>query len=429
MSAPLSPRGRRTPAGPAIVGAVVIAATAAVAGIAVAIHLGKVEGPRAPAGSGAPATSSPAPTTSRASVTWHSVTVPSGLTPTGISCVSSSDCWVLGVTDVSTNAPRSAVWNLSGTTWSRLSVPANGNLVAITCVTTDDCWAVGGHYTVPPDDNDGVVQPLIEHDSGTGFTITDIPQTTGDADNLEAVTCASEDDCWAVGSYAANSENGGDGLQHPLIEEYDGSGWRPIYVSGQPLNGDLRAVACVDAGDCWAVGSVVVGNDYAQLIEQYTGGGWTVVVGPDTEGTSAAGGLGAVTCTGPNDCWAVGSTNPPSTPTEETAQPLIEHYTGGAWTVVSSPFVNAANGGGLSGIACTSADACWAVGLAQGPLSDLMGTMPPNTVPPLFEQYTGARWSLVSGFPEGDALTAISCVPDGVCYAAGTGLVETTADS
>ena len=393
-------RHRRTSVGRWVGSVAVIAAVAVVAGIATAVHLGLLGGSGSPVGSGPG--------------DWQAVSLPSGFSATGISCVGRDDCWLLGThgTDAA-----SAIWQYSGGAWTSVPFAGPGTLDGLTCVTADDCWAVGGHFTVTPGPNDGVTQPLIEHSDGTGFSAVSEPQVPGDADGLRAVSCVSADDCWADGNYGANSENGGDGILHPLVEHYDGSVWTVVNGAASGLDGaELTAVTCASPAECWAVGSQWTGA----LIEEFDGSGWRVVSSPVLNGI----GLAAVACPSPADCWAAGSTGAPQTPTAPLEAPLIAQSAGAGWEVASSPSVQGGpNGAVLSGIACSSGDDCWAVGTIQEALSDLMGTPPPNTAPPLIEHWDGSSWTVVGGLPVdtgGGGLSDVTCVPaSGDCFAVG----------
>jgi hypothetical protein len=387
----------------------VIAAIALVAGIATAVHVGLLGGPR-PAGTSAPGD-------------WQTVSLPSDFSATGsISCVGPDDCWLLGTshsgsTSDGYSAGTSAIWQYSGGAWTSVPFSGPATLDGLTCVTADDCWAVGGHFTVPPGPNDGVTQPLIEHSDGTGFSAVIEPQVPGDVDSLQAVSCVSADDCWADGSYGANSENGGDGILHPLVEQYDGSAWTVVNGAASGLDGaELTAVTCARPDECWAVGSQSTGA----FMEEFDGASWNVV----SSSALTRIGLAAVACPSPTDCWAVGSTGAPTTPTAPLQAPLIAQYIGTGWEMASSPFVQGGpNGAVLSGIACSSADDCWAVGTIQEALWDLVGTPPPNTAPPLIEHWDGSSWTVVGGLPAdtgGGGLGDIACLPSsGDCYAVG----------
>ena len=174
----------------------------------------------------------------------------------------------------------------------------------------------------------------------------------------------------------------------------------------------LTAVACPSAAECWAAGSMSGDS----LIERYDGDTWSALATPQLVAVQG-GSLSGIECTGADDCWAAGSSG-----SGDTLQPLVVHYTAGAWAVVPTPHVNAVNGGSLAGVACVSASDCWAVGSNQSAW-DLVGTPPPDTTPPLTYHYAGGSWQPASS-PQvsttGAELSAVACVPaSGDCYAVG----------
>jgi hypothetical protein len=109
----------------------------------------------------------------------------------------------------------------------------------------------------------------------------------------------------------------------------------------------LQAVTCVSASECWAVGESFAGSSaYPTLIERWDGTSWAVVNSPSPDKQNT---LNAVTCVSALECWAVGysSSGAPDTT-------LIEHWDGTAWAVVSSPNTSATLNV-LRGVACVSA--------------------------------------------------------------------------
>ena len=159
--------------------------------------------------------------------------------------------------------------------------------------------------------------------------------------------------------------------------------------------GDLSDVSCVGVGDCWAVGSVIAHD---------TASGWNTVSTPSAN-------LAAVTCVTSTDCWAVGGSTQGA---DADAPPLIEHYTGGVWGIVSGP---SATDGALDSVTCVNSSACWAVGVA--PFASAA-----DGYQPLFEQYAAGIWSIVPGpsLPGSDpyaGLEGITCVSVALCWAVG----------
>ncbi|MFZ2034663.1 MAG: hypothetical protein WAW53_12980 [Candidatus Dormiibacterota bacterium] len=334
---------------------------------------------------------------------WHVAEDSSGAGVYAISCVSSGDCWAVGT----------AIEHESdGSGWSVVSdrLPSGGSLNAVACVSGDVCWAVGAV------DDGNHSQLLIEHRMGGKWAIVRAPAMStapGASPGLSSVTCVSANDCWAVGSAATE---GGPAVQ-PLIAHYAGSGWSLVngpHITGS--GGELSAVTCVNADDCWAVGP-------GSLIEHYLGGSWVVETGQRVEGT-----LSAVTCVAADSCWAVGSTG-----AGDTEQPLVERYSAAGWAVVPSPHISVPNGGELAGVACVSGNECWAVGDLPG-----IGVLLPQTLPntadswpstqPLIERYSGGRWTIVAGIAsaQGSGLTGIACDSSGACWSVGGTLRAST---
>ena len=157
------------------------------------------------------------------------------------------------------------------------------------------------------------------------------------------MTCLSATDCWAVGGTASE---GGPAPQ-PLIAHYTGGAWTVVKTPSIAGSGaELDAVACVGAGDCWAVGSG--GGGPSALIEHLVGPTWTVVPSPTIAyGVSVT--LNAVTCRAVDSCWAVGSNG-----AGDTLQPLIGLLSSAGWVVIPSPKITVPNGGELEGIACAT---------------------------------------------------------------------------
>ena len=400
----------------------VIAAVVVAAGLATAVHLGLLGGSEAGAGSG--------PTGAIVPEGWRVVDLPAGFTASGISCVSAGGCWLIGTNHDSDASP--GVWRYSGGAWTSVAIAGvgDGALEGLSCVSADDCWAVGQHVTVPQTtDSDAVVKPLIEHDTGSGFSPVTGPPAPGDADSLSSVTCAGANDCWAGGNYAANSENGGDGIEHPLLEHYDGGAWT-VSALAPPLidYAELDGTSCLDPDECWAS----VGTAGGGVEEEFDGASWTVVSAPQlapSPGFSQSG-VGRVSCAGADDCWAVGSTGLPSVPNQLT-QPLIAHYTGTGWVTVSSPRVSGPNGATLASVACLSPSDCWAVGATMPEAIAQPARLPPASPSPdpalfsqpVIEHYDGSTWTVLATPQSGTGSTGlgdITCAPAaGECFAAG----------
>jgi len=166
------------------------------------------------------------------------------------------------------------------------------------------------------------------------------------------------------------------------------------------VKGSLFAsVTPATSNDVWAVGLQNDGSNgnSKPLIEHWNGTIWSVVSGARVPKGSFLTGVGAVAS---NDVWAVGN-QPVSGITGFNS--FIEHWNGTSWSVVSSP--QFAGGSFLERVAADSANDVWAVGQGNGE--------------GLVEHWNGQAWSIVpspslAGNPNNagtgklDALTLLS---------------------
>src|SRR5260370_28073886 len=118
----------------------------------------------------------------------------------------------------------------------------------------------------------------------------------------------------------------------------------------------FASVAAAASNDVWAVGLQNDGSNgnSKPLIEHWNGTSWSVVSGAKLPKGSFLTGVAAVAS---NDVWAVGS-QPLSGSTGFHA--FIAHSNGASWSVVSSP--QFAGGSVLGRVAADSANDVWAVG-------------------------------------------------------------------
>jgi hypothetical protein len=188
--------------------------------------------------------------------------------------------------------------------------------------------------------------------------------------------------------------------------------WSIVSTSSSPSGSSgLSAITCVSVSDCWAAGYSFDQNGNARpLIEQNTGSGWRVVSSPSPSGSTDSE-LQGLACVSADDCWAVGYSIEASGGSRQT---LIEHYGGSGWGIVSSPNPSGSTDTLLYGVACVGADDCWAVGLsAQGALMEHDG---------------GGGWSIVSSPAAGSQLRAVTCVNASDCWAVGGSASNTFAE-
>ena len=280
----------------------------------------------------------------------------------GVTCVSASDCWAVGdyyKYDSATgrNIPQTLIEHWDGTSWAIISSPntstSNYNfLSSVSCASASNCFAVGIQFT------DLGIQTLIERWNGTSWAIVNSPNTDASDDNyLSAITCVSASDCWAVGT-STRIESG----YRTLIQRWNGISWSIVSspnVSGAQHN-LLSGVTCASANDCWAVGHKSgATRTFDPLIEHWNGTSWAIVNSPDSTSLQADR-LSSVACAAANDCWAVGYSNN----SDFGAPTLVQRWDGTSWSIVNSPngVANPPVDTFLSNVTCVSASDCWAVG-------------------------------------------------------------------
>lgn len=225
---------------------------------------------------------------------------------------SASGGWVVG--DALTPGSQSAIFSWNGFT-ATSQVVANDSgqtLNAIDCATENDCWAVGNNRSFIHYNGSNWTQQ-------TGLSIPNV--------NYHSVSCPSTNFCMAVGASAGTT---------PSLVKWDGSSWQAAAQSGAQ-NATYYAVKCLSSNFCLAVGS-----NKATII--WNGSVWT----------SAEQGIPSTTyyglaCSSTNDCWAVGRSR------------NFIRWNGIRWDNPSS-FTSTVVNADYYDITCPSSNQCWAVG-------------------------------------------------------------------
>ena len=313
-----------------------------------------------------------------------------------VSCISATDCVAVGY-HVSANGYQTLIEENIGSGWTLVTSPNPGSyasvLEGVSCVSVGDCWAVG--YSTS--NGNATIQTLVEHWTGTTWTVVPSPSSAKAQTILGGVTCVNAHECWAVGYDYTNT----------IIEAYNGSIWSIVSSpEAGPTQNNLNGVACASANDCWAVGFFISGSSWLTLAEHYDGTAWSIVNSPNPSATQSD--LLGVACASVNDCWAVGD----SFSSGVGFQSLIEQYTSSGWSIASSPNPSTTENI-LSGVTCINASDCLAVGqYIYGPGYGVVGT--------LVEENTGSGWSVVTTPNSGSSnngLYGVSCMFE--CQAVG----------
>jgi hypothetical protein len=136
-------------------------------------------------------------------------------------------------------------------------------------------------------------------------------------------------------------------------------------VSGSAaIDNQLLGLDAISESNVWAVGWAKDPNgpQYVRrtLIEHFDGGAWSIVASPNWPGDTVSE-LHSVSGTSANDVWAVGSSNNGTLP----SRTLIQHWDGVQWRLVQSPSPNNQINE-LRGVAALSTNDVWAVGFRGG---------------------------------------------------------------
>ncbi len=272
----------------------------------------------------------------------------------GVSCVSVDVCTAVGSYLNSTGqAPLAEAWN--GTSWTIQTTPnpagsVSSALTAVSCVAADACTAVGTSFGSTSE------APLAEAWNGTSWTIQTTPNPAGSSEGILAgVSCAAADTCEAVGN-----DIDADGTQVTLAEGWDGTTWKvqPTPNPGGALATILLGVSCSAAGACNATGGHLNSEQSSRSLDEiWDGTAWKIESMPNPT-TSVYTLPFGISCTAADACTAVGFYED-SLGTQAT---LADSWNGTSWTVQTTPNPAGAVASTLSGVSCTAATACTAVG-------------------------------------------------------------------
>jgi hypothetical protein len=123
---------------------------------------------------------------------------------------------------------------------------------------------------------------------------------------LLGVSAPSDTSAWAVGN-AGGAPNTGLG-SHALVDQWNGSAWSQASLPALTGTVSLQAVSASGANDAWAVGSQRPQRyTFDPLALHWNGTAWSAVSYPLPTSTGYPTTLNAITADGPNDVWIIGS--------------------------------------------------------------------------------------------------------------------------
>jgi hypothetical protein len=308
---------------------------------------------------------------------WTAIASPSPSSNESVlsgAAASSGSVWAVGHRFTDSGVARTLVEHYDGTSWSKQASAnrgtADNQLASVSALSPSEAWAVGT-FTDPTTFR---TKPLIEHFVAGVWQRVPAAVPTGFFIRLGAVAAASATDVWAVGDYSTIG-----GVQHSLVEHFDGSGWT-IVPSQDPSaqTNALQGVWAISASDVWAIGFFSPEGRGFTLAEHDAGTGWTVVATPNGDPGNA---LFAVAGSSATDLWAVGAFSYPATSSERA---FAEHYDGSTWQAVHAQ--SRGVGSVLSDVTALSASDAWTVG------SFLNHRLRSRT---LIEHWDGSGWSVI----------------------------------
>jgi hypothetical protein len=242
-------------------------------------------------------------------VSWKQVQSPS---PGSISrlyavrVVSARDAWAVGFHSTSGSAGhRTLILRWNGSTWRQVASPSpvssgtEAELYSVATFSGSDAWATGQVFA----DTGTRSTTLILHWNGRRWTAVHSP-SPAHSNELFGVGVSSRTNAWAVG-ISRGSASGSP--SQTLVLHWNGRRWTRVASPNPASTGndnELDAVTVTGARSAWAVGSIVSGAGQRTLVLRWNGARWARVVSPNPGASSSMFGVSA---SSDGNVWAVGT--------------------------------------------------------------------------------------------------------------------------
>jgi len=229
-----------------------------------------------------------------------------------------------------TATTKAAGWTVQKT---QLLGTSDNNFGSVAGSSPTDIWAVGNYLPDTADSNQDATLTFAEHYDGKKWTVVRTPNTGPNFNSFYGLAAAGGQ-AWAVGMNLNSAFQ-----DRALVEVWNGSSWQ---IANVPQPGSVRdmlfGASAVSTNDVWVVGDQEgASRRFGTLAEHWDGKAWSAVATPDP---GAAGShLYAVDAVSAHNVWAVGQQLSGAVPD----QGLVEHWNGGAWSVVPLPASGSAN--------------------------------------------------------------------------------------
>ena len=311
--------------------------------------------------------------------TWKAVPVkmPKGAQlaiPTGVSCKAATFCLVTGfaVRDSVAGSPPAFVpfalaWD--GTTLTPIApppLPAHtiGETGGVSCVAVSSCVAIG---IAAADINAGTgtgTRIIIWTWNGKTWARTTVPEADPGTETVYTVLhCFSLTSCVMIGHSTDTAGSGGD---TPLAASWNGTAFTDLNA---PLPAGVRAAAfnglsCVSARSCAVAGSGYTGNSGTPspaFAEVWNGKTWTVTKWSGPKGDTQAE-LTGVSCTSAARCIAVGDHG-----TDKSGTPAALAWNGSKWTLLTVTGPGTGKAAAFEAVSCPPNGTCITTGVTGKP--------------------------------------------------------------
>ena len=330
----------------------------------------------------------------------------------GVQCLQASGlegCQAVGhyVNSAGTEVTLGELWLLKKWAISEMANPTgakSSSLSGVSCGNTETCSAVGRY--VNSSNKEVTLAEQITTSTNKG-AVQEPPNPTGaKSSSLAGVSCTAVKACTGVGHFVNSA-----GTEVTLAERWNGTAWsvqEPVNPTGAKAS-SLAGVVCPGTENCHAVGHYVnSSNVEVSLAEAWNGTTWSTQTTPSL--TVPSGSLPSVSCPAAEACTAVGHYIN-SVGTEVTA---AEGWNGKEWSFQEMVTPTGAKSSSPSGVSCTSAEACKAVGHYVNSS---------GVEVPLAEVWASKKWALQTPVtPTGaksSSLSGVSCHTAETCIAAG----------
>jgi hypothetical protein len=217
--------------------------------------------------------------------------------------VSARDAWAVGFHSTSAGH-RTLILRWNGSTWQQVASPSpvgpgsEAELYSVATASGRDAWATGQVFTGSTRST-----TLILHWNGRRWTAVHSP-SPAHINELFGVGASSRTNAWAVG-ISRNSSSGSP--SQTLVLHWNGRRWTRVASPNPASTGndnELDAVTVTGARSAWTVGSIVSGGVSRTLVLRWNGSRWARVMSPNPGASSS---LIGVSASSDGNVWAVGT--------------------------------------------------------------------------------------------------------------------------